>query len=82
MGVNRKFIGLNISLNVVISTVYLLLPTKSMRSLTLALLSLLLVFGAGCSKDENKSSVEEPSVPEMVESVQEPVKSVWKKWFR
>ena len=78
MGVNRKFIGLNISLNVVISTVYLILPTKSMRSLTLALLSLLLVFGAGCSKDENKSSVEEPSVPEMVESVQEPVKSVEK----
>lgn len=51
---------------------------KSMRLLLFAILSFLLVFGAGCSKDDDKSSVEESAVSESEESAREPVKSVEK----
>jgi formylglycine-generating enzyme required for sulfatase activity len=49
-----------------------------MRLLIFTILSFLLVFGAGCSRDEDKSSVEESAVSEMDESAEEPPKTTEK----
>jgi formylglycine-generating enzyme required for sulfatase activity len=49
-----------------------------MRLLIFTILSFLLVFGAGCSKDENKSSGDDAPVSQTDESAQEPAKSVEK----